>query len=114
MDKTNPQRSDHTRLIFMGGAPLTDGFRLIGFETWAAPTTEQVEKIVRELINQRENAFLIIDQELAESGIPMLDRVRQEGGHIVVATVPPLQRPESFRLSIDDRLRAMLGASNLV
>ena len=115
MDRTNPpEHAARTRLIFMGGAPLTDGFRLIGFETWAEPTAEQVEKVVRELINKRQNALLVIDQDLAASGIPILDQVRKEGGHIVVTMVPPLQRPEHFRLPIDDRLTSMLGAPKLV
>jgi vacuolar-type H+-ATPase subunit F/Vma7 len=107
--------SDHlaqTRMIFMGEAPLTDGFRLIGFETIADPPAEQVEKLLRELVNKRQNAFIIIDQRLAEADLPALNRVRAEGGHIVVAVVPPLNRPDSFRLAIDDRLQVMLGASN--
>ena len=29
----------HTRMLFLGEAALTDGFRLIGFETWADPGT---------------------------------------------------------------------------
>lgn len=101
-------------MIFMGSTALTDGFRLIGFETWAAPTPKDVDRILRELINKRQNAFLVIDQVLAEADIPMLDRVRAEGGHIVVSAVPPLNQPQQFRTRIDDRLQTMLGGEGLL
>jgi vacuolar-type H+-ATPase subunit F/Vma7 len=114
MDTTGGlDQTPRTRLIFMGCAPLTDGFRLIGFETWADPPAEEVEKVVRGLINRRQNALLVIDQALATSGVPILDQVRREGGHIVVTMVPPLESPESFHLPIDDRLATMLGVTQL-
>jgi vacuolar-type H+-ATPase subunit F/Vma7 len=44
-------------MIFMGEAQLADGFRLIGFETWADPSFDEVEKLVRDLIVRRQNVF---------------------------------------------------------
>ncbi len=105
----NPEHYAHTRMIFMGASALTDGFRLIGFETWPEPKPQDVEKLLRELVNKRQNAFLILDQELAREDMPMLERVRAEGGHIVVCTVPPLNDPEAFSTRIDNRLQMMLG-----
>jgi vacuolar-type H+-ATPase subunit F/Vma7 len=104
-----PERSAHTRMIFMGSAALTDGFRLIGFETRADPKPQEVEKLLRELVNKRQNAFLVLDQTLADADMPMLDRVRAEGGHIVVVTVPPLNDADQFSTRIDKRLQMMLG-----
>jgi len=101
-------------MLFMGASALTDGFRLIGFETWAEPEPKTVEKLLRELVNKRQNAFLVLDQNLADKEIPTLERVRAEGGHIVVVTVPPLNDPEQFKTRIDERLKMMLGGATLV
>ncbi len=96
-------------MLFMGDSALSDGFRLIGFEALADPTPKAVDTLVRELVNNRCNAFLVIDQALADAGIHILEQVRAEGGHIVIATVPPLNDPGKFRTRIDERLRMMLG-----
>jgi vacuolar-type H+-ATPase subunit F/Vma7 len=104
--------SAHTRMIFLGEPPLADGFRLIGFETRPNPSVEDVERLIRELISQRTNAFVVIDQQLAEADIPGIRRVRREGGHILVSVVPALNQPDRFHTLIDDRLRAMFGAAN--
>ncbi len=96
-------------MLFMGDSALSDGFRLIGFETLADPTPKAVDILVRELVNKRCNAFLVIDQALADADIPILEQVRAEGGHIVIATVPPLNDPGRFHTRIDERLQMMLG-----
>jgi len=98
-------------MIFMGETQLADGFRLIGFETWADPSFEEVEKLVREMIVRRQNAFLVIDRRIAEAELPSIQQVRREGGHIVVTPVPPLNQPDSFHLRIDDRLQSIFAAT---
>jgi len=106
-----PEHSSRTRMIFMGETQLADGFRLIGFETWADPSFEEVEKLVREMIVRRQNAFLVIDRRIAEAELPSIQQVRREGGHIVVTPVPPLNQPDSFHLRIDDRLQSIFAAT---
>jgi len=98
-------------MVFMGETQLADGFRLIGFETWADPSFEEVERLVREMIARRQNAFLVIDRRIAEADLPSIQRVRREGGHIVVTPVPPLNQPDSFHLRIDDRLQSIFAAT---
>lgn len=107
----NTEPTIGTRMIFMGESQLAHGFRLIGFETWADPSLDEVEKLVRELIVRRHNAFLVIDRRIAEAELPSIQRVRKEGGHIVVTPVPPLNQPDSFHLRIDDRLQAIFAAT---
>ena len=41
-----------TRMLFLGDAALTDGFRLIGFETWADPNIEQLDQLLGELLDE--------------------------------------------------------------
>jgi len=96
----------------MGESALTDGFRLIGFETIADPSPEQVEKLVRKLMAKRENAFLVLDRKLAHADIPAIRQIRQEGGHILVTVVPPLAEPDCFHCQIDDRLQTLMQATN--
>lgn len=98
-----------TRMIFMGEAPLTDGFRLIGFETWADPSVAEVETVVRQLVNRHQSALVVLDQALAEANIPVVNRVRAEGGRIVITAVPPLNAADSFHTLIDERLNALFG-----
>ena len=101
-------------MIFMGSSALTDGYRLIGFETWAEPKPSDIEKLLRELVNKRQNAFLVIEEGCDKEESPMLDQVRAVGGHIVVCIVPPLNEADRFRTRIDERLRMMLGSNSMV
>lgn len=102
-----------TRMLFLGDAALTDGFQLIGFETWADPSTTELDRVLAELVEQKVNAFVILDSRLAQQNSPMLRRVRAEGGRIIVTEVPPLNEPGDIHSEIDDQARSMLGNSSL-
>ena len=94
-------QSEHaldTRLIIMGGAELTLGFRLIGFETYPDATVEDVEDVLH---------------ELARSGAKSLDIVRNEGGRIVVTEVPALSAPDDYHPEVEDVVRSVLGPGAL-
>lgn len=101
-----------TRMLFMGSAALTDGFQLIGFETWPDATPEQLEQVLASLVEERQNAFVIVDHDLAARGGRMLERVRREGGRIVVTEIPALNDPDNFSGIIDGRVQNLLGASD--
>jgi len=109
---TDHEHSAETRMIFMGESALTDGFRLIGFETHPDPGVEEVERIVRKLVINREKAFLILDRKLAQQEIPVIQQLRKEGGHILVTVVPPLCDPDCFHCQIDDHLQTMMAGPN--
>lgn len=98
-----------TRMIFMGEASLTDGFKLIGFETWADPTPDVLEQQLEQLIKQREKAFIILGHTLANCDSDLLKQVRSEGGHIIITQIPALADPDNFQCEIDDRLQVLLG-----
>ena len=98
-----------TRMLFMGDPALTDGFQLIGFETWSDPTVSEFDQILAQLVNDKQNALVIIDSRLSESGSLLLNHVRAEGGRIVITEVPPLNDPEGFYCNIDDQVKALLG-----
>jgi vacuolar-type H+-ATPase subunit F/Vma7 len=100
-------------MLFLGDAALTDGFQLIGFETWADPSEEVLDEVLSELHESRRNAFIVLDTRLSESGSPMLERVRREGGRILITVVPPLNDPNGFRCGIDNQVDSLTGNGSL-
>ena len=68
-----------TRMLFLGDAALTDGFQLIGFETWPDPSAQQLEQVIGELLNSRTNAFVILDCRLAEKNARILEQGEDRG-----------------------------------
>lgn len=99
-----------TRLLFLGDDGLADGFRLIGFETHTNPPPEAVDRLFRDLVRNRERAFVIVTEALLHADIPALQQVRREGGRVVVISVPALKDPPRLASNVADRLNAMFGA----
>ncbi|MCU7797959.1 MAG: V-type ATP synthase subunit F [Candidatus Thiodiazotropha sp. (ex Myrtea spinifera)] len=97
------------RNIFIGGPALTDGFRLIGFETLTDPDGYQLDRLLSELQKEKQRALLIIEQSVNHVGSKMLDQIRSEGGRIVLSEVPSLHDPESFQCELDAQLKKLTG-----
>ena len=112
-DTTDTTAGSRTRMLFLGDAALTDGFQLIGFETWADPSSEELDRVLKELLESRRNAFILLDTRLADGGSAMLDRVRREGGRIVITEVPPLNDPDGLHSGIDKQVNSLLGNGTL-
>jgi vacuolar-type H+-ATPase subunit F/Vma7 len=109
-----PLEGEGTRMIFLGADSLADGFRLIGFETHANPSADDVDQLFRTLRHSRDKAFVVVDEAVMRSGAGNLARVRREGGRIVVVAVPPLAGPVELESEVADRLQAMFGSSSLL
>lgn len=111
--ETQQDQTKPTRMLFVGDDRLADGFRLIGFETYPSPSVQDVERLLRDLLRQREKAFVVVDDALMQEGIPSLRRVLDEGGRIVVIAVPALTAPTRLTSDVAQRLSAMFGAATL-
>jgi len=98
-----------TRQIFLGDASLATGFRLAGFEVYPDADVAQLDRLLDKLLSARTPAFVVIDQQLAESDSQRLEGVRHEGGRILLTQVPPLNHPEQMHSSIDERIEQLLG-----
>lgn len=98
-----------TRQLFLGEANLATGFRLAGFEVFPDADIDQLESVLEQLMNARTPAFVVIDQGLADADSKRLERVRSEGGRILVTQVPALTRPDHMRSAIDDHIQQLLG-----
>ncbi len=102
-----------TRMLFLGEESLADGFRLIGFEAYPNPTPGEVDRILRELLRDREKAFVVVDDALMQDEIPQLKRVRREGGRILVVAVPQLNAPTVLASEVAQRLASLFGVAKL-
>jgi len=96
----------------MGEAALSDGFHLIGFETMVEPTVEELELILRQLVAEKQKAFVVLDHRLAACDSPMLQLIRAQGGRIIITEAPPLNAPDNFHCEIDAQLHMLLGSGD--
>jgi len=102
-----------TRMIAMGSAPLMDGFRLVGFETFPDATPEDLDGLLADLLKRQEKALIILEQYLARSDSAVLERVRGTGGRIVVTEVPGLDAPGDYHPRVEELLLRRFGPSAL-
>lgn len=103
----------HTRMVFLGHSALAEGFALIGFETRQDATVEELDALLEQLLAERQNAYLIIEQDLAQAGSRLLPMVYAEGGRIIVAEVPSLAHPDAVHIDIDQQVQTLLGGQSL-
>lgn len=102
-----------TRMIALGSAALTAGFGLIGFETVPDARPEDLEELLAQLVRANQKAMVVVESDLAASEGVWLKRVRDEGGRIVVTSVPSLNAPGDFRPPVEDLVASILGPSAL-
>ncbi len=98
-----------TRLLFLGEENLADGFRLIGFETYANPSLEEAERLLRDLRRSQVRAFVVVDDALMAQQIPSLQRILAEGGRIIVVAVPALGPVPCLSSPVAQRLGRLFG-----
>lgn len=96
------------RLIAMGDEALMQGFALVGFETWPDAGKEDLDRLLGELIAKKEQALLLLQSRLIQSGSTNLRRVMNEGGRLVVAEIPSLEAADGFHSSIEELLQGIM------
>ncbi len=101
------------RLIVLGSAGLVDGFRLIGAEVHADASPDVVDAVLGQLAKDGDEALVLLETHLAHAGGPMLNRLRNEGGRIVITELPPLPAPNDYAPAVDEVVRAVLGPEAL-
>jgi vacuolar-type H+-ATPase subunit F/Vma7 len=100
-------------MIALGSAALTDGFALLGFETYPDADAEQLNRLLNELLQQRVRALVMVEPSLCEQPSSLLQRLRIEGGQILITEIPPLQIPQDYQSDIDALLVSVLGSRAL-
>ncbi len=101
------------RIIAAGSQPLMDGFSLLGVETHADIDTDQLEKLLNEVIRSRQRTLIYLQQDLAQADIPALQQIRKEGGAILITELPHLHQPENRTATIDTLITRVMGAAAL-
>jgi vacuolar-type H+-ATPase subunit F/Vma7 len=101
------------RLVVLGSAGLTEGFSLIGAEVHPDADPAKVEEVLAQLVQEGSQALVLLETGLAHAGGAWLNRLRNEGGRIVVTELPPLAAPRDYAPAVDDVVRAVLGPEAL-
>jgi vacuolar-type H+-ATPase subunit F/Vma7 len=101
------------RLVVLGTAGLVEGFSLIGAETHPDADQAKVEEVLAQLVKDGSDALVLLESHLAHAGGTWLNRLRNEGGRIVVTELPPLSAPENYAPAVDDVVHAVLGPEAL-
>lgn len=106
--------SGEARLVVLGGAGVTGGFALVGAEIHPDADDATVEAVLERLAGEGRPALVLLETGLARGGGVWLNRLRNEGGHIVITELPPLSAPRDYAPAVDDVVRAVLGPEALV
>ncbi len=101
------------RLVVLGSAGLAHGFSLIGAEVHADADPATVESVLEQLATSGDEALVLLETHLAHAGGYWLNRLRNEGGRIVITELPPLPAPQDYAPAVDAVVRAVLGPDAL-
>ena len=101
------------RLVVLGSAGLANGFSLIGAEVHADADPATVESVLEQLATSGDEALVLLETHLAHAGGYWLNRLRNEGGRIVITELPPLPAPQDYAPAVDAVVRAVLGPDAL-
>lgn len=97
----------------MGGAELMQGFALLGFEVWPDARRDDVERLMLDLLQHEQKALVLLESHLAHFQTPVLKRIRENGGNIIVTEIPSLHAPDVYHPVIDDLIVQALGPNAL-
>ena len=100
-------------MIAMGGRPLMEGFALLGFETWPDADTEDMKKLLLELLTSRQKALVLLETYLSQAPCPLLADTRVHGGNIIVTEVPPLDASQEYHPYVEKLVTKVLGNDTL-
>lgn len=101
------------RMIAFGSVALMEGFALIGFETYADPAPETIEKLLHELMREQQAALVVIEQSLARNAGRYLTRAQREGGRIIITEIPEIHLSGSYHSRVENLVQEILGATAL-
>ena len=99
------------RIIAIGEAELMDGFALLGIETHADASNEAIEALLTDLSRSRDRALVYIQQDLISEEIAILQRLRLEGGSILVCEIPSLRGAREYQPEVEKLIGRVLGSS---
>lgn len=99
------------RQLAFGNSELMDGFALLGIETYPDISISQIEKILTQLVHNKERALIYIQQDLAQAEMTILDQIRSEGGNILISEIPDILSADGYQAPVDRLIARVLGTS---
>jgi len=69
--------------------------------------------VLEQLARSGDEALVLLETHLAHAGGYWLNRLRNEGGRIVITELPPLPAPQDYAPAVDEVVRAVLGPEAL-
>ena len=101
------------KIIAIGSSALMHGFALLGIETHADQDAQQINQCLLDLYRNRQRALVFIQQDLLQQDIPMMHRLRDRGGNILICVIPTLQQVDDYQPEVEKLITRVLGASVL-
>ncbi|HIJ21808.1 MAG: hypothetical protein HON68_05545 [Gammaproteobacteria bacterium] len=101
------------RIIAIGSAALMDGFSLLGIETHADLSVPALEQLLDGIVTDNKRTLIYLEQGGANTELPSLQKIRNEGGNILISELPQLNTPEHRDTSIDALITRVIGSSAL-
>ena len=90
-----------------------DNSSLIGAEVHPDADAAQVEAVLAQLARDGAQALVLVEAHLAHGGGHWLNRLRNEGGRVVITELPPLPAPHDYAPAVDAVVHAVLGPEAL-
>lgn len=100
-------------IIAIGSRELMDGFALLGIRTCADASAAEINDLLSELERKRERALVYIQQDLIGDETPIIQRLRLQGGSILVCEIPQLSDAARYHPHVEKLIRRVLGSSML-
>ena len=101
------------KIIAIGNSALMDGFALLGIQTYADASADEINAVLTELVHQRERALVYLQQDLTSAEIPMIQQLRSKGGSILICEIPDLQAADDYQPEVEKLIGRVLGSAVL-
>ncbi len=97
------------RTMAIGSRALMDGFALLGIETHADIDVAELEALLSDLVRRKERALIYLQSYLANSDLPILHSLRNEGGQVLISEVPDILSAEHYQAPVEQLISRVLG-----
>ncbi len=101
------------KILAMGSSVLMDGFSLLGIKTYADESPQKINDVLTELRRSKQRALVFMQQELMTADIPMVSKIRQSGGSILLCEIPNLQEVDGYQPAVEKLITRVLGSTAL-
>lgn len=101
------------KIIAIGNSALMDGFALLGIETYADASADEINAVLTDLVHERERALVYLQQDLISAEIPMIQQLRIKGGSILICEIPDLHTADDYQPEVEKLIGRVLGSSAL-